>query len=131
MLKQPLPTECFMSPLEKAVHRYIGTWNNVEAHHRRAGIDELFTDDCSYIDPIAAVQGRAGVDALIAGVQKQFPGAVFHLAGAVDVHHEQARFTWHAGAPGASEPLVIGFDVVVFEGTRIRSVYGFLDKVPS
>ncbi len=45
-------------------------------------------------------------------------------------HHQQARFTWGLGA--GSEPVVIGFDVLVAgDDGRIASVYGFLDKVPS
>ena len=56
--------------------------------------------------------------------------AVFTLGGAVDTHHDQARFTWHLG-PGGGEPIVIGFDVAVLNGGgQIGSVYGFLDKVP-
>ncbi|MDT7670450.1 MAG: hypothetical protein QOC74_3233, partial [Pseudonocardiales bacterium] len=35
------------------------------------------------------------------------------------------------GAPGADEPLVVGFDVAVAEGGQLRRVYGFLDKVPT
>ena len=55
---------------------------------------------------------------------------VFTLGGAVDAHHDQARFSWHLGPAGAAEPVVIGFDVAVVEQDRIGSVYGFLDKVP-
>ena len=51
--------------------------------------------------------------------------------GPVDANHHQARFTWHLG-PASGEPVVIGFDVVVLDGDgRIRSVHGFLDKVPA
>jgi hypothetical protein len=63
-------------------------------------------------------------------VQQQFPDFVFTLGGAVDAHHEQARFSWHLGPAGAAEPVVVGFDVAVLDGDRIGSVYGFLDKVP-
>ncbi len=67
----------------------------------------------------------------LAAVQQQFPGLVFRLGGPVDAHHNQARFTWHLGAADG-EPLVIGFDVaVVNSGGQIRSVHGFLDKVPA
>jgi hypothetical protein len=49
----------------------------------------------------------------------------------VDANHHQARFTWHLG-PASGEPVVIGFDVVVLDRDgRIRSVHGFLDKVPA
>jgi hypothetical protein len=110
--------------------RYIEIWNETDAGRRRAAIDRLYTEDCAYTDPLGAVSGRAGIDAFIAGVQQKFPGIQFRLAGAVDAHHEQARFTWHAGAPGG-EPAAIGFDVALLSGGRIRSIYGFLDKAPS
>jgi len=115
---------------ERIVARYLDTWNETDPRRRRAAIDALYTEDCGYADPIAVVNGRDALDGLIAGVQKQFPGLVFTLAGKVDAHHEQARFTWHAGARGAPEPAVIGFDVVLVDGDRIRAVYGFLDKAP-
>ena len=82
--------------------------------------------------PLAAANGRAEIDGLIGAVQQQFPDFVFTLGGPVDAHHEQARFSWHLGPEGAAEPVVIGFDVAVLNGGgQIRSVYGFLDKVPA
>ncbi len=46
-------------------------------------------------------------------------------------YHDVARFTWHARGAGAGEPLAIGFDVIVLEGSKIRQVIGFLDKAPN
>ncbi|PRY47748.1 hypothetical protein LY71_112105 [Geodermatophilus tzadiensis] len=63
-------------------------------------------------------------------LQEQFPGFVHRPAGPVDAHHDQVRFTWHLGPEGA-EPPVTGFDVAVTDGDgRIRTVLGFLDRVP-
>ena len=115
---------------EKTVAEYLNAWNETDPARRRATIERLCTGDCSYTDPLADVKGPAGLDALIAGVHAQLPGFTFTLAGKVDAHHGQARFTWHAAPAGAREPVVIGFDVLVLDGERIRSVYGFLDKVP-
>lgn len=56
----------------------------------------------------------------------QFPGLAVPLAGPVDAHHYQARFTWTLGLADG-EPLVVGFDVV----ERDRNGSGFLDKVPA
>ncbi|HWN35201.1 MAG TPA: nuclear transport factor 2 family protein, partial [Pseudonocardia sp.] len=98
---------------------------------RRAIIDELYTEDAGYTDPMVAASGRDAIDAFVAGAQKQFAGLVFSLAGPVDAHHDTARFQWHLAAPGADEPLVVGFDVAVTEGDRLHRVYGFLDKVPT
>lgn len=113
------------------VAKYLDTWNETDATRRRVAISTLFTEDCQYVDPLAAVTGQAALANLIGQVQGQFPGFRFSLAGKVDAHHNQARFTWHAAPAGASEPVVVGFDVVLLDAGRIRSVYGFLDRVPA
>jgi len=77
------------------------------------------------------VTGWEAIDQTVAAVQRQFAGLVFSLGGPVDAHHDQARFTWHLGTPGALEPTIVGFDVAVTQSGRFRQVYGFLDKVPS
>jgi hypothetical protein len=115
--------------IEKTAKEYIELWNETDAKRRRARIEELFAQDCSYTDPMAAVTGRDGVDGFIAAVQAQFAGVAFVLEGGVDQHHDVARFTWHATAGGA-EPLAIGFDVMVTERGKIKQIVGFLDKAP-
>jgi SnoaL-like domain len=116
--------------MQEMVERYLAVWNETDAARRRKLVDELWAEDGSYTDPLADAHGRAEIDGLIGAVQQQFPGFVCTLGGPVDGHHEQARFTWHLG-PDGGEPVVIGFDVAVLNGGgQIRSVYGFLDKVP-
>ncbi|MEV7776829.1 nuclear transport factor 2 family protein [Kitasatospora sp. NPDC088351] len=115
--------------LQQLAGRYVATWNETDPATRRKLIDELWAEDGSYTDPLAAVTGRDGVDALIGAAQEQFPGLEFTL-GPVDAHHNIARFTWNLGPAGA-EALVIGFDVLVAgPDGRIASVHGFLDRVP-
>jgi SnoaL-like domain len=116
--------------MQEIVERYLAAWNEKDGTKRRELVDALWAEDGSYTDPLADVRGREAVDGLIGAVQQQFPGFVFTLGGAVDAHHDQARFSWHLGPEGAPEPVVIGFDVAVVEQGRIGSVYGFLDKVP-
>ncbi|GAA1977783.1 nuclear transport factor 2 family protein [Amycolatopsis minnesotensis] len=120
-----------MSDYQHLAERYIAIWNTTGARQRRALVDELFTADVTYTDPLGAVSGRDGVDGFIAGAQAQFAGLEFSLPGTVDGHHDLARFTWHLVRPGAVEPLAIGFDVIESDGDRIRRVHGFLDRVPS
>jgi hypothetical protein len=111
--------------------RYLAAWNQTDPAARRALVEELFTEDVRYTDPLADVEGRAALDATIAAVQEQFPGFVFRLAGPADAHHDQVRFTWHLG-PEDGEPPVTGSDVAVTAGDgRIRTVLGFLDRVPA
>ena len=117
-----------MSDFDTLVQRYLAAWNETDPQRRSAAVEEVFAADVRYVDPLAAVEGRAALDGLIGAVQQQFPGFVFSPGGPVDAHHDQARFTWHLGRPG-EEPPVIGFDVAeLAPDGRIRLVLGFLDK---
>lgn len=117
--------------MQEIIERYIASWNETDPERRRELIEELWAADASYIDPLAAAHGRAEIDATIAAIQAQFPGFTFTLAGPVDAHHNQARFTWGLG-PGGAEPVIVGFDVAVAgRDGRLSSVLGFLDKVPA
>src|SRR5215469_7974061 len=116
--------------MNDVIASYLASWDETDPAARRTLIDDVWAVDAQYTDPIAQARGRAAIDATIGAVQQQFPGLVFSLAGPVDAHHRQARFTWGLGPEGA-EPLVIGFDVAVTDGhDKITMVFGFLDKVP-
>ena len=117
--------------MQEIIEKYIACWNERDPQRRRALIDHVWAADASYTDPLADLRGRAEIDAGVAAAQQQFPGMVFSLAGPVDANHNQARFTWNLG-PAGGEPVVVGFDVAVLNGDgQIRSVHGFLDKVPA
>jgi SnoaL-like protein len=53
---------------------YLQVWNQRDLAARRAAVCAVFSDACSYTDPLAAVTGHDGVDRFIAGVQQQFAG---------------------------------------------------------
>lgn len=111
---------------------YVATWNEPDAGARRRAVAELWTEDGAYTDPLAAVEGHEAIAALIGGVRDRFPGHTFGLMDDVDAHHDVVRFGWELVPEGGGEALVVGFDVaVVAEDGRLRSVYGFLDKVPA
>jgi len=119
-----------MTEYQNIAQRYVDTWNETDPAKRRLLVDELFTVDVTFTDPMTTVVGTDAVDAFVAGAQAQFEGLVFGL-GPVDGHHDLARFTWTLSAPDADEPLVVGFDVVRIDDGRIADVRGFLDKVPA
>jgi hypothetical protein len=127
-IKQPDVKGTNMNDL---VARYLACWNETDPAARRKLIEQTWAEDASYIDPLADAHGLDAIEATIAAAQAQFPGFVFTLAGPVDAHHKQARFTWGLGPEGA-EPLVVGFDVAVTDDEdKISAVLGFLDKVPA
>jgi hypothetical protein len=120
-----------MTATPALAERYIAAWNATDPAARRALVEEVFAEDVTYTDPMADVAGRAALDATIAAVHGMFPGFVFRLAGPADAHHDQLRFTWHLGPEGEEAP-VVGSDVAVTDAEgRIRTVLGFLDRVPA
>lgn len=121
-----------MSDIAGTIDRYITLWNETDADARKQGIAEIFDAEAVYTDPLADVAGHDGIDAVIAGAQGQFAGFAFKLLTAVDSNHNIARFSWELVPAAGGESVVIGFDVAAFtEDGKIRSIYGFLDKVPA
>jgi len=120
-----------MTTYDELAQRYIDTWNETDPSARRAAVDQLYTEDARYVDPLAAADGPEAIASMIGAVQQQFPEFSFRLAGPVDGHHNQARFGWELGPAGSPAPIV-GFDVAVSDDSgRIKTVLGFLDKVPA
>ncbi|KAA0020030.1 nuclear transport factor 2 family protein [Antrihabitans cavernicola] len=120
-----------MSDFDQIAAQYIAVWNETDAVKRRQAIDTLWAADGRYVDPMAAASGRDEIDATIGAVQQQFAGLTFRLVGAVDAHHDQARFQWELGPDGVEAPIV-GFDVVEANSDgQLTQVLGFLDKVPA
>lgn len=119
-----------MSDVTSIAERYIAAWNETDPEARRRAVADLWTTDGRYVDPLADVAGTEDIAATIGAVQAQFPGFVFRLSGPVDGHHEQLRFAWELGPAGEPAPIA-GSDVAVTDGNgRLRTVLGFLDRVP-
>jgi hypothetical protein len=121
-----------MSQYENAATRYIQAWNAESADDRAKAVAAAWTEDGGYTDPLAEASGHEGIAAVIAGAREQFPGFEFRLSGAVDGHHDTARFGWELVSVADGSAPVAGFDVVTLAADgRIRTVSGFLDRVPA
>jgi len=116
--------------VQTVVTQYLETFNETDADRRRELVEALYTADCTYTDPHVDLQGAEQIDGFIAQTQEQFAGVTFTLGSAIDAHHNQARFQWHAG-PADAPDTYVGFDVIVTEEGRIRNVYGFMDAAPA
>ena len=119
-----------MTDAAKIADAYIAVWNETDAQRRRALIGEAWTEDARYVDPLMAGEGRDQISELIAAVHQRFPGFRFSLLGKPDGHGEHVRFSWGLG-PEGGEDLVEGTDFALVSGGRLKSVTGFLDKVPA
>lgn len=112
-------------------HHYLAAWNEAAPDRRRALVAEHWTDDARYLDPMAQADGHDAIDALIGAVQQRFPDCRFILRGTPDGHNDHVRFSWTLTAADA-EPVAGGTDFVQLAADgRIRSVTGFLDRVPA
>ncbi|CAM3085419.1 nuclear transport factor 2 family protein [Streptomyces albus] len=121
-----------MNAYEQAVERYFAAWNAEDATSRAEAVAAAWTEDGGYTDPLAEVTGHEAVAAAITAAREQFPGFAFRLSGAVDGHHDIARFSWELVAAADGSAPVAGFDVITLaEDGRISSVKGFLDRVPA
>ncbi len=120
-----------MSHINEIVHEYLDVFNETDEAGRRTRLRELFVGDGTYTDPHVDLRGAEQIDAFIAATHERFPGFRFTLGSEIDAHHDQARFQWHAAPAGVTEPTYVGFDVLVTDGARVRSVYGFTDSAPA
>jgi isopentenyl diphosphate isomerase/L-lactate dehydrogenase-like FMN-dependent dehydrogenase len=122
--------EATMNNLAALIDRYFAMWNETDVDRRRDLIARTWTEDAAYIDPLVEGAGQAGIDAMVAGVQTQFPGHRFRRTSEIDAHHDCVRFAWEL-APEGGAALVRGVDFGVVIGDRLRSITGFLDQVPN
>jgi len=118
-----------MSNFTDLIDRYIAIWNETDARRRRDLIARTWTEDSTYVDPLMRGEGRDGIDAMIQGVQAQFPGLLFRRTSDVDAHNDRVRFAWELGPEGAPA-LAGGVDFGVIAGGRLQAITGFIDFTP-
>jgi hypothetical protein len=111
---------------QATVEKFIDIANEADDTRRRALIDALFTEDAEYCDPDAQLVGRDAIDAYLGRLSKNFPpGLSFALTAKVNGHHDQARFSWQFGRPGAA--VASGTDVIILEGERVKRLHAFFN----
>jgi hypothetical protein len=119
-----------MTDAVQIADRYIAVWNERDPARRHALLADGWTKNATYVDPLAAGEGHEQIGALIGAVQQRFPGFRFALSSVVDGYGDKIRFSWALG-PEHEPDMIKGTDVAFIEGERLKSVIGFLDKVPA
>jgi hypothetical protein len=106
-------------------------WNEADPRKRAELIERAWNRDGRDVDPLNAVEGRAALGAMVAGVQTRFPGQVIRRTSAIDAHHDQFRFGWELAAPDG-RVTVAGIDVgEVGPDGRLRRITGFFGAAPA
>ena len=119
-----------MSNVTELIDRYIATWNETDAERRRDLVARTWTEDSSYVDPLMRAEGRTGIEAMICGVQAQFPGCEFRRTSGVDALNDRIRFGWEL-KPEGGPALAGGIDFGVIAGGYLQAIVGFLDYAPT
>jgi hypothetical protein len=119
-----------MTEAMEIASNYIATWNATDAAERERLLANHWTRDASYVDPLMAAGSAAELSGMIGAVHDRFPGFRFSLISKPDGHNDWIRFSWGLGPEGA-DPIIEGSDVVRVDSGRMKSVVGFLDKVPA
>jgi hypothetical protein len=115
--------------VNRIADRYIAVWNETDPARRGTLLAEDWSDDATYVDPLMSGEGHAQISALIGAVQDRFPGFRFTRDGGADGYGDKVRFSWALG-PEAEPDMIKGTDFAVVKNGRLKSVTGFLDKVP-
>ncbi|MFN8593638.1 MAG: nuclear transport factor 2 family protein [Thermomicrobiales bacterium] len=118
-----------MSQIQELIDRYASSWNETDAARRRRLIEQVWTPDGHYLDPLMSADGIDGIDAMIVGIQQHLPGLVMRRVGDIDAHHDRVRFTWELAAPDG-QPVAGGLDIGTLADGRLRSIVGFIDFAP-
>jgi hypothetical protein len=119
------------TPLRVVIDGYFAMWNETDSALRREIIEETWTRDASYVEPLMVAEGHEALNAGVAGLQAQFPGHELRSAGRLDSHHDHVRWSWELFAPGDDTAMAAGTNVgMLAPDGRLRRVTGFFDRTP-
>jgi hypothetical protein len=97
---------------------------------RRRAIDEIFTEDAVFYDPMGGVfRGRDEIDRIAGELRTMHPDFQYQPIGKSEEVGNGGRVRWTEGRPG-EKPEVAGTDFIVTRDGRIAAIYLFFDKLP-
>ncbi len=104
----------------------LEVFNGQDAGKRREVIEELWSENCVFIDPEGIHRGTKEVDETVGKLLAQFPGYRFTVVRPAQAQHGIGRLGWAYGPP--EDPRrITGEDIGVIEDGRIATLYAFLD----
>ena len=96
---------------------------------RRAAIDEIFTDDCVFYDPMGGVyRGRDEIHRIAGTVRASHPDFRYEPTAEPEEVGNGGRVQWVEGRPGET-PAYAGTDFIIARDGRIAAIYLFFDKL--
>jgi hypothetical protein len=131
---EPTTQEVTMSTaanVERTIDAYFAMWNEVDAARRNELIEQTWTSDAHYLDPMLEARGYEELSEMVARVHQQFPGHRFSRTSGIDGHNALIRFGWRLVSEDG-EVAAAGLDVgVVADDGRLQRIAGFLGDLPA
>jgi len=101
-----------------------------DAARRRAAIDELFTEDGVFYDPVSgAHRGRDAIDHIAGTIRATHPDFRYQPIAEPEELGNVGRLRWLAGRTGEA-PAYAGTDFIIVRDGRIAALYLFFDTLP-
>ena len=97
--------EAKMTDPDTLARAYLQAWNERDDSRRNAQLEDNWTRDVSYVDPMATARGSAEISRLIGGVQERFAGFSFALLGQANGYASFVRFAW--SLKGTEPPITV------------------------
>jgi hypothetical protein len=119
-----------VSDVTTIVETYLAMWNEEDPEARAALIEQAWTPDCRYVDPLLEADSYASLSEMVATVHSHYPGQRFARTTGIDVHHDQVRFGWKLAGPDGT--TAEGLDVCeLADDGRLRRITGFFGEIPA
>ncbi|GAB5468775.1 MAG: hypothetical protein Kilf2KO_18050 [Rhodospirillales bacterium] len=117
-----------MATTQDLIETYMSVWQIMDSDKRLRLIETIWSAESSYQDPTAQVFGPAGLNAVVDGFHKAFPGHRLVLRGGIDEHHGKLRFHWSM-LDGQDQLVITGVDFAeVDDRGKLQTIVGFFNK---
>jgi len=117
--------------IHELLHRNLReVFGEGDAVHRRAAIEELYTEDCVLEAPPGTFVGRQALDKFAGDLRATHPHFVYTPHGEPQALHNAGRLACGSG-PRGEAPDYTGLDVIVVRDGKIAALFVFLDSRPS
>jgi hypothetical protein len=97
--------------------------------HRRAAIDEIFTEDCVFYEPKGVHRGRDEIERVAGAIKATHPDFRYQPIAEPEEVGNGGRIQWVSGRPGEA-PAYAGTEFIIVRDGRITALYLFFDKLP-
>jgi hypothetical protein len=95
--------------------------------HRRAAIEEIFTEDCVFYEPNGVHHGRDEIDRVAGAIRATHHDFRYQPTAEPEELGNAGRVQWVEGRPGEA-PAYAGTDFIIARDGRIAALYLFFDN---